>query len=211
MPNLSPIDNLIIAADHALRTLLSPAVSQRPHPDQNLDEAELTTAEKKHAAGLMRINHCGEICAQALYQGQALTARQPHIRDALQHAANEETEHLAWTALRVHQLGSHTSVLNPVWYAGSLAIGVTAGLIGDKWNLGFLAETEEQVVAHLEDHLGRLPEQDAKSRAIVEQMRIDEAQHADTAREYGAATLPGPIQWAMKTSSRVMTGLSYYV
>lgn len=211
MPNLSPLDTLIIAADNALRTLLAPASSQRPHPDQSIEETPLADSEKKHAAALMRINHCGEICAQALYQGQALTARQPHLREALQHAAAEETEHLAWTAQRVHQLGSHTSVLNPLWYAGSLAIGVTAGLIGDKWNLGFLAETEEQVVAHLDDHLGRLPEQDAKSRAIVEQMRIDEAQHADTAREHGAADLPAPIQWAMKTSSRVMTGLSYYV
>lgn len=211
MPMHTPLDMLIIAADNALRTLLAPATSRRPHPDQNEVEADLSEAEKRHAAGLMRVNHCGEICAQALYQGQALTARNPEVRQALRHAANEETEHLAWTERRVHGLGSRTSVLNPLWYAGSLAIGVGAGLIGDRWNLGFLAETEKQVVEHLEGHLGSLPEQDGRSRAIVRQMQTDEAQHAELAWEQGASALPLPLRLLMKSSSAVMTRLSYYV
>lgn len=211
MANYSPADLLIIAADNALRTLFAPAASSRPHPDRNVDEGDMDAAQKKHAAGLMRVNHCGEICAQALYQGQALTARAPDIRDRLREAAHEETEHLAWTAQRIQELGSHTSWLNPVWYAGSLAIGVGAGLVGDRWNLGFLAETEQQVVAHLEGHLGSLPEQDARSRAIVEQMKTDEAAHAQLAWDNGAAALPAPVRWLMRASSRVMTGVSYYV
>lgn len=211
MPTLSPLDTLIVAADNALRTIFASSGSQRSHPDENVDEAELSGEQKQHAAALMRVNHCGEICAQALYQGQALTARDATIREALSEAAAEETEHLAWTARRVHELGSHTSRLNPIWYGGSFAIGVAAGLIGDKWNLGFLAETEKQVVQHLEGHLGRLPENDAKSRAIVAQMKDDEAQHADLAVRHGAAPLPWPVRMAMKGSSRVMTSLSYYI
>lgn len=209
MPAFNPVDLLIIAADNALRTLFAPATSHRPHPDRGAAEAELDAGEKRHAAGLMRVNHCGEICAQALYQGQALTARTPQLREALRHAAQEETEHLAWTSRRIHELGSHTSVLNPLWYAGSLAIGVGAGLVGDRWNLGFLAETEQQVVDHLDGHLGSLPPQDVKSRAIVSQMKIDEAQHAQLAWDQGAAALPQPLRLLMKGSASVMTRLSY--
>lgn len=211
MPAYSPVDLLLIAADNALRTLLAPASSRRPHPDADIEELPLEQADKRHAAGLMRVNHCGEICAQALYQGQALTARDAVVRDKLRHAAEEEIEHLAWTEQRLRELGSHTSYLNPLWYAGSFAIGVSAGLIGDRWNLGFLAETEQQVVAHLDSHLGSLPEQDARSRAIVEQMKTDEAAHAQLAWDNGAAQLPLPVRSLMRLSSRVMTSLSYYV
>lgn len=211
MTEHNPVDKLIIAADNALRTLFAPAASRRPHPDRAQEETELTAAEKRHAAGLMRVNHCGEICAQALYQGQALTARNPDLREALHHAAEEETEHLAWTEQRVQELGSHTSVLNPLWYVGSLAVGIGAGLVGDRWNLGFLAETEQQVVDHLDGHLGSLPEQDSKSRLIVSQMKIDEARHAELANEQGAAELPLPLRMVMKASATLMTRLSYYV
>ncbi|MCX7206192.1 MAG: 2-polyprenyl-3-methyl-6-methoxy-1,4-benzoquinone monooxygenase [Proteobacteria bacterium] len=209
MLKLPSLDQFISEFDTVLRTLAASAQSVRPHPDAAVTEIEMNTAEKQHAAGLMRVNHCGEVCAQALYQGQALTARDPATRDALREAAHEEVEHLAWTEARIADLGSHKSLLNPLWYAGSLAIGVTAGVIGDKWNLGFLAETERQVAAHLESHLSQLPEQDAKSRAIVAQMHIDETHHAEKAEELGAASLPFPIVKAMKLSSIVMTSLSY--
>lgn len=209
LPAPPSLDTLICEFDTALRTLAASAQSVRPHPDQQEEEAELSTIEKQHAAGLMRVNHCGEVCAQALYQGQALTARDPAAREALREAAHEEVEHLAWTERRLAELGSHKSLLNPLWYAGSLAIGVTAGLIGDKWNLGFLAETERQVGAHLQSHLQSLPEQDAKSRAIVAQMYSDEMNHADKAVELGAAELPAPVKLLMQQSSRVMTSLSY--
>lgn len=204
------MDRLIIAFDKALRTLAAPAVSRRPHPDAQILENDLSASERKHAAGLMRVNHAGEICAQALYQGQALTARDRATKQALEQAALEEEEHLAWTAQRVHELGSHTSILNPAWYVGSLTLGITAGLIGDKWNLGFLEETEQQVGAHLQRHLQDLPAQDAKSRAIVEQMYLDEMQHADTAHSLGAARLPAPVKTLMKISSRLMTKSSYF-
>ena len=204
-------DKLVLLADHALKTLLLPAHSQRPHPDVNVPEADLSQQERRQAAALMRVNHCGEICAQALYQGQALTARTPALKQAMAQAAREEEEHLAWTAARVKALGSHVSWLNPLWYTGSLAIGVGAGLVGDRWNLGFLAETERQVVAHLESHLRRLPAHDAKSRAIVEQMKIDEGLHADMAIHQGAANLVLPIRLGMKLAGRCMTSLSYYL
>jgi ubiquinone biosynthesis monooxygenase Coq7 len=203
------LDQLIIEFDRGVRTLFAPASSHRPHPDQALPEAEMSEAERQHALGLMRVNHCGEVCAQALYQGQALTARNPEAREALQHAAEEEVEHLAWTERRIAELGGRPSVFNPLWYTGSLAIGVAAGLLGDKWNLGFLEETEHQVGAHLDSHLTALPEQDAKSRAIVEQMRDDELKHADMAHEYGAAKLPLPVRHLMKLTARVMTATSY--
>ncbi|WP_028452162.1 2-polyprenyl-3-methyl-6-methoxy-1,4-benzoquinone monooxygenase [Chitinilyticum aquatile] len=211
LPAPPSLDTLICEFDTVLRTLAASAQSVRPHPDRQVDEAELSAAEKRHAAGLMRVNHCGEVCAQALYQGQALTARDPAAREALREAAHEEVEHLAWTEQRIAELGSHKSLLNPLWYAGSLAIGVTAGLIGDKWNLGFLAETERQVGAHLQSHLQSLPELDAKSRAIVAQMYSDEMNHADKAVELGAAELPAPVKLLMQQSSRVMTSLSYRV
>jgi ubiquinone biosynthesis monooxygenase Coq7 len=205
------LDTLIIEFDKGLRTLLAKAPTARPYPDMGVDDAAMTDAEKKHAAALMRINHTGEICAQALYQGQALTARDPLVQEKLKHAAWEETEHLAWTAKRVHELGSHLSLLNPLWYTSSLAIGAVAGLVGDKWNLGFLAETERQVGAHLQSHLDSLPVQDARSRAVVQQMYVDEVGHSDMAIELGAAELPLPVKLAMRGMSVVMTKTVYWV
>ncbi len=205
------LDKLIIEFDKGLKTLTASAHSVRPHPDENVQEPELSAEEKRHALGLMRVNHCGEVCAQALYNGQALTAKNPQIVDALQQAPKEETEHLAWCEKRIHELGGHTSLLNPLWYAGSFTLGAIAGAIGDKWNLGFLAETEHQVGAHLEKHLHELPASDEKSRAILEQMKTDEAQHADTAIGLGGAELPAPIKAAMKQMSKVMTSTTYYL
>jgi ubiquinone biosynthesis monooxygenase Coq7 len=205
------MDRFILAFDRVLRTLCAPATSSRPHPDADIMEAPLSDIERKHAAGLMRVNHCGEVCAQALYQGQALTARDTSSKEALMHAAEEEVEHLAWTAQRVHELGGRTSIFNPLWYLGSLTIGVTAGLIGDKWNLGFLEETEKQVGLHLQSHLESLPVEDAKSRAVVMQMYEDEMKHADMAYGLGAAQLPGIVQNGMKLTAKVMTGVSYYI
>jgi ubiquinone biosynthesis monooxygenase Coq7 len=204
-------DRMIIEFDKGLRTLFSQAHSVRLHPDAKIPDADMNDAERKQAAALMRVNHSGEVCAQALYQGQALTARDPAVQKSLQQAAQEETEHLAWTASRVHELGGHLSVLNPFWYTGSLAIGAIAGLLGDKWNLGFLAETERQVGQHLQSHLDSLPPQDAKSRAIVAQMYTDETGHADMAAAMGGADLPQPVQLAMKLNAKVMTGTSYWV
>ena len=205
------LDNLIVAFDKGLRSLFAPAHSLRPHPDAGMAEYPLADSEKKQAAALMRVNHSGEICAQALYQGQALTARDPQLQTKLAEAAQEEVEHLAWTEQRVHELGSHVSVLNPLLYTGSLAIGAFAGLLGDKWNLGFLAETERQVGAHLQSHLARLPENDAKSRAIVQQMYIDEAQHANMATALGAAVLPVPVKMMMRFNGKLMTNSTYWV
>lgn len=205
------MDSLIIGFDRGLRTLFSEAHSVRPHPDADFPEHALSDAGKKHAAALMRVNHCGEICAQALYQGQALTARDPVVQKNLEQAAQEETEHLAWTARRVHELGSHLSLLNPVWYSSSLVIGACAGLLGDKWNLGFLAETERQVGSHLQSHLASLPPQDEKSRAVVQQMYVDETQHSDMAVKLGGAELPLPVKLAMRVSGKVMTRTAYWV
>lgn len=203
------MDRLIIEFDRALRTLLAPARSVRPTPGSDLPDAVLDSAEQQHVLGLMRVNHCGEICAQALYQGQALTSRDPEVREALRHAADEETEHLAWTEQRIAELGGRKSLFNPLWYVGSLSLGVAAGVLGDRWNLGFLAETERQVEAHLDSHLAALPEQDARSRAIVDQMRIDEIKHAEMAVDFGAAELPLPVRTAMKLMGRVMTTAAY--
>lgn len=205
------VDNLIIQFDKGLRTLFAPAQTARPVPGDMLAEAELSSEEKKLAAALMRVNHCGEICAQALYQGQSLTARDPAVQKALEQAAWEETEHLAWCERRIAEVGGRTSLLNPLWYTSSLAIGALAGALGDKWNLGFLAETERQVGAHLGGHLQRLPVQDAKSRAIVEQMKMDELGHATTAIQYGGAELPLPVKAAMRLTAKVMTGAAYWV
>jgi ubiquinone biosynthesis monooxygenase Coq7 len=205
------LDKLIIEFDKGLKTLTASAHSVRPHPDENVQETDLSAEEKRHALGLMRINHCGEVCAQALYNGQSLTAKNPQIVEALQQASKEETEHLAWCEKRIHALGGHTSLLNPLWYAGSFTLGAIAGAIGDKWNLGFLAETEHQVGAHLDKHLHELPASDEKSRAILEQMKTDEAHHADTAISLGGAELPAPIKSAMKQMSKVMTSTTYYL
>ncbi len=205
------VDSRIIEADKVLRTLFASQRSVRPHPDAGVPDATLSEAERKHVAGLMRVNHSGEVCAQALYQGQALTSRDPAIRDALREAAHEEVEHLAWTEPRLRELGSHTSWMNPLWYAGSLTLGVLAGKLGDRWNLGFLAETEKQVTAHLESHLDRLPESDEKSAAIIRQMAIDETSHAHTAEALGAAQFPPLVKALMQQTSKLMTGLSYRI
>jgi 3-demethoxyubiquinol 3-hydroxylase len=205
------IDKLIVEFDKALRTLASTPFSARPTPGGALAEAELSEAEKRHAASLMRVNHCGEVCAQALYQGQALSCDDAAVTQALSLAAREETEHLAWTAQRVSELGGRLSLLNPLWYAGSLALGYAAGRFGTRWNLGFLAETERQVEAHLQGHLERLAPQDAKTRAIVEQMKSDEAAHARTAYALGASELPMVVKRAMGLSARMMTQASYWV
>ncbi len=211
MTPLPSLDQLIAAFDKGLRTVFAPAQSLRQTPGRDLAEAAMTEEQRRLSASLMRVNHTGEICAQALYQGQALTARNERARVALEQAAREETEHLAWTEHRIEELGGRKSLLNPVFYAGSFAIGAAAGLIGDRWNLGFLAETERQVVTHLQGHLARLPESDRKSRAIVEAMKEDEARHATTAIEQGAAELPRPARDAMRVSSSVMTGTAYWI
>jgi ubiquinone biosynthesis monooxygenase Coq7 len=205
------LDRFIVEFDKGLRTLFSQAHSIRPYPDAAIAEVPLNDAEKKNAAALMRVNHSGEICAQALYQGQALTAKDPVVQQKLQQAAQEETEHLAWTAHRVHELGGHLSLLNPLWYTASLSIGAFAGLLGDKWNLGFLSETEQQVGLHLQSHLAKLPPQDEKSRAIVNQMYTDEIGHSDMAVALGGVPLPKPVQLAMKLNGKVMTNTSYLV
>jgi ubiquinone biosynthesis monooxygenase Coq7 len=208
---LPDTDRLIASFDRALRTLCAPAMSIRPVPGAELPEAQLDEQEKRHAAALMRVNHTGEICAQALYQGQALTARNPEARGVLERAADEELEHLAWTAQRVEQLGGRLSLLNPLFYAGAFAMGALSGLRGDKWNLGFLAETERQVEGHLGSHLDRLPGQDERSRAIVSKMKEDEARHAMSALDHGAAELPETVKRAMRLASKVMTGSTYWV
>ncbi len=205
------LDRIIIEFDKGLRTLLSDAHSVRPHPDADVMETPLDDVEMKQSAALMRVNHSGEICAQALYQGQAMTARDPVVQKKLQQAALEETEHLAWTAHRVHELGGHLSVLNPLWYTGSLVMGAFAGLLGDKWNLGFLSETEQQVGAHLQSHLERLPAADEKSRAIVEKMYADEIGHAEMAMALGGAVLPKPAKMLMKLNGRIMTSVTYRI
>lgn len=205
------IDRLIIGFDRALRTLFAPAHTARPVPGDELPEASLNPEERRHTAALMRINHVGEVCAQALYQGQALVSRNDSIREALGEAARQEEEHLAWTERRIAELGGRKSLLNPLWYSGALGIGILAGKLGDDWNLGFLAETERQVEAHLAGHLERLSSEDRKSWFILEQMKRDEIEHADTALRLGARELPMPVKLAMKLTARVMTGTAYYV
>lgn len=203
------LDRWIVEFDRFLRTVAAPAGTTRPIPGGGVPEANMTEPERELVVGLMRVNHSGEVCAQALYQGQAVTCRQTELREALRQAADEEVEHLAWTERRIRELGGRTSFLNPLWYLGSLSLGVLAGILGDKWNLGFLAETERQVEAHLDGHLRRLPEADLRSRLIVEQMRSDERAHADMATELGAAELPAVVRSGMKATARVMTGLAY--
>jgi 3-demethoxyubiquinol 3-hydroxylase len=205
------LDKFILGVDKGLRTLFAPAQTLRAVPGEALSDVPLDDAQRRLAASLMRVNHTGEVCAQALYQGQALTARQPAAKQALEHAAQEETEHLAWTERRIAELGGSKSVLNPLFYAGSFAMGALSGLLGDKWNLGFLAETERQVVQHLEGHLERLPLEDHKSRAILEQILNDEAHHAASALDHGGVELPGPVKAAMKASSKVMTETAYWL
>ncbi len=208
----SPADRLLMQADSALRTLL-PFSGQPPRPSPAVlkNEAELSESETRHVAGLMRINHTGEVCAQALYQGQALTARLPQVRQAMEQAADEEIDHLAWCEQRIRQLGSHTSVLNPIFYGLSFGIGATAGLISDRISLGFVAATEDQVCKHLDEHLGQLPASDDKSRAILEQMREDEQQHSTAAIEAGGLRFPAPVKFGMSLVSKVMTKATYRI
>ena len=205
------VDRLIIGFDKGLRTVLAPADARRPTPGDGTQSSNLSTEEKVEAARLMRINHSGEVCAQALYQGQALTARNAVIQEALRTAASEEIDHLAWCETRINELDGRKSLLNPFWYSASFAFGAFSGLLGDRWNLAFLVETERQVEGHLEGHLDRLSSCDQRTRAIVEQMKLDEASHAQTATDHGAAVLPLPIRLAMKLTSRVMTRTAYWV
>jgi ubiquinone biosynthesis monooxygenase Coq7 len=206
------IDTLIMQADQALRTLVPGSVSAaRANPAKATPAAELDAAARSHAAGLMRINHTGEVCAQALYQGQALTAKLPQVRASMEHAAAEEVDHLGWCEDRLRELDSRPSLLNPLWYGMSFGLGALAGLAGDKWSLGFVAETEQQVCEHLKEHLNALPEQDQKSKRILEQMLVDEGRHADTALEAGAAELPAPVKQAMAVMAKVMKTAVYRV
>jgi ubiquinone biosynthesis monooxygenase Coq7 len=204
-------DELVISFDRALRTLLGRATTSREVPGANMPEAELSPEERRDAAGLMRVNHTGEVCAQALYAAQALVARDPATRQNFAQAAREEEEHLAWTQQRLAELNDRVSLLNPLWYAGSFAIGVAAGIAGDHINLGFVVETERQVEEHLTGHIDRLPAADARSRAIVVQMRDDEARHGAMAQEAGAAELPGPVKGLMRLAAAVMKTVAYRV
>ena len=205
------IDQFIAGFDRALRAVTGVHQGRRASPSEGVAEGELSAAEREHAAALMRVNHVGEVCAQALYQGQALTARNAENRGALERAAREEEDHLAWSADRVHELGGRLSLLNPLWYAGSLALGVAAGALGDRWNLAFLAETERQVEEHLSGHLAQLPGADARTRAVVERMRAEEAAHRDTAIALGAAEIPAPARRAMRAMAKLMTRVAYRI
>ncbi|MDH3789494.1 MAG: 2-polyprenyl-3-methyl-6-methoxy-1,4-benzoquinone monooxygenase [Xanthomonadales bacterium] len=208
--NYSKIDRLIASVDQALRISTGDAPAPfRENPAGDIVAKELSDDDRRHVAGLMRINHTGEICAQALYAGQAATAHDDATREAMQLAADEEIDHLSWCEDRLKELDSHPSILNPFWYAGSFAIGAVAGIAGDDWSLGFVKETENQVEAHLEDHLERLPEGDARSQAILDQMKEDEAKHARMAEEAGARELPPPIRRAMTLTAELMKSLAY--
>ncbi len=211
--SLSPFDHLICGFDNALRTLTpnSQAPTRSTPNAKSASEEKLTANQKKHSAGLMRVNHSGEVCAQALYQGQALTAKLPNVRKEMVEAASEEVDHLAWCEERIKALGSHTSILNPAWYAMSFGIGALAGLISDQVSLGFVAATEEQVCSHLKGHLESLAENDHKSRAIVNQMLVDEAKHAHTALAAGGIRFPGLIKSGMTLISKAMTQSSYRI
>jgi len=209
---LSTLDRLVLQADQALRTLVPGAVvATRQSPADEQPRAALDAAQERHAAGLMRINHTGEVCAQALYAGQAFTARLPDVREQMAQAAREEEDHLAWCEHRLRELHSGPSLLNPLFYGLSFAVGAAAGVAGDKWSLGFVEETERQVVLHLESHLGRLPDADARSAAVLDQMRVDEQKHADMAQAAGAAALPFPVRRLMQAMARVMTTTVYRV
>lgn len=206
-------DRLLAAADRALRTVAASPVAVRASPSQQstLPEPELSDAERRDAAALMRVNHVGEVCAQALYDAQALATRDPAMRALFERAASEETDHLAWTQSRIEQLGGRTSLLNPLWYTGAFAIGLIAARAGDRMSLGFMAETERQVEQHLDSHLERLPPDDHLSRAVVEQMKEDEVKHAESAIGHGGATLPLPARWAMRIAAKVMTTTAHYI
>jgi ubiquinone biosynthesis monooxygenase Coq7 len=205
------VEQLILEFDRGLRTLSGTHRGGRGFPAEALPEAELSDEERRHVAGLMRVNHTGEVCAQALYQGQALASRSATIRRELETAAREEEDHLAWTEQRVRELGGRTSLLDPLFYASSFALGFATGKLGDKWNLGFLRETERQVETHLEGHLERVPDRDQRTRAVIQQMKRDEAGHAETAAALGASELPLPVRLAMRLAAKVMTTTTYRV
>lgn len=207
----SPVDRLIGSIDQALRTVLGGNSAARPYPAEGIAETVEKPQERRHAAALMRVNHSGEVAAQALYQGQAAVASSQTTHSALAEAAREETDHLAWCSTRIHELGGRTSLLNPLWYAGSFAIGALAGLAGDRTSLGFVAETERQVVEHLEGHLHRLPQTDARTRAIVQQMSADEERHGHNALNAGGAELPAVARALMKATARIMTRTAYWL
>lgn len=209
---LSFMDRAIISFDAALRSIFVPdhRCSERPNPAAEMNDVILSPQNKRHVAGLMRVNHAGEVCAQALYQGQALTAKLPAVKAQMTQAAIEEVDHLAWCEERLRELNSTTGILNPFWYGAAFAIGAFAGLMGDRWSLGFVAETERQVTAHLESHLARLPQNDKKTHAILVQMRIDEIKHAQQAQQAGAAELPFLIQQGMRCMAKLMTKTNYY-
>jgi ubiquinone biosynthesis monooxygenase Coq7 len=207
----SPLDHLIVGLDKALRVVGGVASSSRPNPAAHSPDCELTEQEQRHSAGLMRVNHVGEVCAQALYDSQARFAKSPEMRVQFEQAGREEEDHLAWTAQRLAELGSQPSLLNPFWYAGAYALGSIAARLGDAHSLGFVVETERQVEAHLESHLDKLPPQDAKSRAIVEQMRVDEVAHGAAAQALGAAQTLMPVRMAMQGMAKVMTTAAYYI
>ncbi len=209
--HLTPLDRLLTSANNALRTVAAPAgKTARRNPSEGLEDTALDAAQKAHAAGLMRVNHAGEVAAQALYQGHAAVAREQHNAEQMQRAADEEFDHLAWCEQRIRELGYRPSRLSPLWYAGAYTIGAASGALGDKWSLGFIAETEQQVCAHLDHHLERLPQEDLKSRAIVEQMRDEEAEHGRNASEAGAAELPRAVKKLMRATAKVMTKTAYW-
>ena len=210
--HLDFLDRCLVQFDQALRSCVpGSSNARRLSPAAATKESKLNEIDKQHAAGLMRINHTGEVCAQALYQGQAATAKLEDVRQSMEEAAAEEVDHLAWCEERLQQLDSRSSALNPLWYALSYTVGAAAGLAGDKWSLGFVAETEDQVCEHLEEHLDQLPQNDSKSRAILEQMIADEKHHGESAREAGGAKLPSPIKQAMTIMSEIMKKITYHI
>lgn len=213
MRNFSILDNLISGVDNALRTICAPEnrASDRATPGRELSDIQMSAADKKHVAGLVRVNHAGEVCAQALYQGQALTAKLEKVRAQMLDSANEEIDHLAWCEERLAQLDSRVSILNPLWYLGSFALGAIAGFLGDGLSLGFVAETERQVVSHLQGHMKRIPANDVKTKVILQQMEEDEAEHAQTAEDAGAVSLPKPVQILMHYTSKLLTFGSYHI
>ncbi len=210
-PLQTKLDRCIVEFDKGLRVLLGEPVARRASPAETVPEGALDDELRSRAAALMRVNHCGEVCAQALYQGQALASSSDDVKSALAKAAGEEADHLAWSAQRVRELGGRLSLLNPLWYAGSLALGYAAGRLGDRWNLGFLAETERQVERHLQGHIGRLGGRDAKTLAVIEGMQREEAGHRRSAEALGARELPEPVKGAMRFAARLMTTLSYWI
>lgn len=210
--HFSPLDQLISTVDNGLRTVFGqPIITERPNPASNIEESKLTAEQRTLAGRLMRINHAGEVSAQGLYQGQALTARLPEVRSKMERAALEENDHLEWCETRAKELGTHVSLMNPLWYMGSLTIGAIAGLAGDKWSLGFVVETEHQVVKHLDEHMVEITPEDKKTQAILQQMKEDEARHATVALHAGGAELPLPVKGMMKLTSKIMTKAAYWV